>query len=304
MFSFRLRSSSAALLIVICGSVHAQSDPGVPRGGQPVQIAKDSAVGNVVAKVYDGRAAYVRIETRERNAPLNQHPVAIEPTALRALLTRVQLPDSGNEPLFDAAELDEIVAPLTLALARVLPEQDVSFAVSGQHGMLGALIPRSATTVRVFFAEGRMNLIFGLVRQDWESRFRATGYVIPFEPGKRGSVVDRNVRVAATGGAVARRADWVVLDPLAPPVVASPAESTPTPAVVIPSAAVVPSPAPAATPTAPAAPAAPSAPAPADSDAIYRQVAERLKALQKLRDTGVITEEEYQQKRREILKAL
>ena len=200
MFSFRLRSSSAALLIVICGSVHAQSDPGVPRGGQPVQIAKDSAVGNVVAKVYDGRVAYVRIETRERNAPLNQHPVAIEPTALRALLTRVQLPDSGNEPLFDAAELDEIVAPLTLALARVLPEQDVSFAVSGQHGMLGALIPRSATTVRVFFAEGRMNLIFGLVRQDWESRFRATGYVIPFEPGKRGSVVDRNVRVAATGG--------------------------------------------------------------------------------------------------------
>jgi len=73
---------------------------------------------------------------------------------------------------------------------------------------------------------------------------------------------------------------------------------------VIPSAAVVPGPAPAATPTAPAAPAAPSAPAPADSDAIYRQVAERLKALQKLRDTGVITEEEYQQKRREILKAL
>jgi len=54
----------------------------------------------------------------------------------------------------------------------VLPEQDVSFAVSGQHGMLGALIPRSATTVRVFFAEGRMNLIFGLVRQDWEAGSR------------------------------------------------------------------------------------------------------------------------------------
>jgi hypothetical protein len=37
---------------------------------------------------------------------------------------------------------------------------------------------------------------------------------------------------------------------------------------------------------------------------MYRNASERLKALQKLRDTGVITEQEYQEKRREILKAL
>jgi hypothetical protein len=124
--------------------------------------------------------------------------------------------------------------------------------------------------------------------------------LIPFEPGKRAAPVDRNVRVAAPG-AVVRRADWLQLDPFAPPPVAAPTEPpAPPPAIVIPSPSVPP-PAPRAGVPAPA---APDAGAPADGDALYRQVAERLKALQKLRDAGAITEEEYQQKRREILKSL
>lgn len=299
MLSLPLRRLPAALVALACIGAYAQSDPGPTIRGQPAQIVKDSAVGNVVAMVYNGRYGYVRIETRERDAPLNQHPVAIEPVALRALLARVQLPASGDEALFSSAELDEIVAPLAQALARALPEQDVSFAVSGQHGLLGPLAARAVTTARVFFADNRMNLIFGLVRQDWESRYRATGYLIPFEPGKRAAPVDRSVRVAASGGVTVRRADWLALDPLAPPpAAAAPSEPPePTPAVVIP------------TPPSPAAPAAapppaPRTPAASDGDALYRQVAERLKALQKLRDAGVITEEEYQQKRREILNSL
>jgi hypothetical protein len=312
---FPLRRLLGAVLALACACANAQRDPGTTAGGQTPQIAKDSAAGNVVTKVYDGLVAYVRIETRERGAPLNQHPVAIEPATLRALLMRVQLPQKDNDPVFNAADLDEIVAPLAKALAQVLPEQDVSFAVSGRHRGFGLIIPREVTTARVFFAEGRMNLIFGLVREDWESRYRATAYLIPFEPGKRAAPVDRSVRVAASGGAVAKRADWLVLDPLAPPPVEAPADAaTPKPAVVIPAtgaapaapAATVPAPAPQAAPVPQAAPApqaAGGAP-PADSDALYRQTAERLKALKKLRDDGVITEEEYQQKRREILKGL
>lgn len=303
------RVGAALLLAAACAVVHAQRDPGRTVGGQLPQIEKDSAAANVVAMVYDGKVAYVRIETRERNAPLNQHPVAIDAATLRGLLARIQLDDRGDkkpgEPVLSPEQLDEIVAPLAQALGRATPEQDVSFAVSGQHGALGLLVPRKVTTGRVFYADNRLNVIFGLVRQDWESRYRATAYLIPFEPGKRAAAVERTVRVAAAGGE-RRRADWVQIDPLAPP--PSAGSDTVAPAVVIP-----PSPAPAATvardpapaPGAAAPPPAPvSSPPAGEGDALYRQVSERLKALQKLRDAGAITEEEYQQKRREILKAL
>jgi Short C-terminal domain len=296
---------TVAVLAVYCACAYAQRDPGRTTGGQAAQIAKDSAAANVVAKIYDGAVSYVRIETREHGAPLNQHPVAIEPPVLRALLSRVQLPEKGNDPVFNSDQFDEIVAPLAEALARVLPEQDVSFAVSGRVGVVGLLAPRVVTTARVFYVDNRMNLIFGLVRQDWESRYRATAYLIPFEPGKRSGPVDRAVSVRATGAAVTRRPDWLVLDPLAPPPVVAPLQPPPpAPAVVIPSVTTSPAAPSVAAPAPAAPPAAPSAAAPSDGDALYRQVAERLKALQKLRDAGAITEEEYQQKRREILRTL
>lgn len=288
------RRSAVALLALFCACAHAQRDPGTTIGGQVPQIGVDSARKNVVAMIYDGRVAYVRIETREAGAAPNQHPVAVEPATLRALLMRVVWPEKKNEPVFSGDQLDEIVAPLAQALARATPEQDVSFAVSGR-GALGLLAPRDVTTARVFFAEDRMNLVFGLVHKDWESRYRATAYVIPFEPGKRAAPVDQEAKVAGSYGANNRRVDWVMIDPLAQPPAPAPDLAKP-PAVVIPSA----------TPAAPAAPVAPAAApkaTPAESETIARQVTERLKALDKLRDAGVITEQEYQEKRREILKS-
>ncbi|MFM2400253.1 MAG: hypothetical protein RL341_2410, partial [Pseudomonadota bacterium] len=41
--------------------------------------------------------------------------------------------------------------------------------------------------------------------------------------------------------------------------------------------------------------------APAGSDQLYRQTAERLKALQKLKEDGLITDKEYAEKRKAIL---
>ena len=310
------RTALAAAVAFACGTVQAQIDPGMSSRGQAVRIERDSAYGRVVATVHEGRFSYVRIETREPGAPLNQHPVAIDPAALRALLARVQLAGSRSEALFNAAELDEIVPPLAKALAQATPEQDVSFAVAGQHGLMGPLALRVVTTARVFWSDGTMNLIFGFVRREVEAQFRATGYQIGLEPGRRAEPVDRAVRLTATPGATSRRADWLVLDPAATPRAAAPtAAPPPTPAIVVPAPAAAPATVPPAPPPAVAAPApgaAPPPPAaaaplparPTDADALYRNVTERLKALQKLRDSGVITEQEYQDKRREILKSL
>lgn len=302
----------AALAAFVSGTeTRAQSDPGLPNSGRAVHVERDSAAGRIVSTVHEDRFSYVRIESREPGAPLNQHPVAVDAAALRALLARIQAPGGRDESLLSSAELDQLAAPLAKALARATPEQDVSFAVSGRHGVLGLLASRAVTTARVFFADDRLNLIFGLVRRDFESQFRATGYLIAFEPGKRAGPVDRHVQVSVGSGGTTRRADWVALDPRAAPApVAAPSAPALPPAVVIPSPAPVApaAPVPAATavpsPAPPPPPAGTPAAAPQEADALFRQASERLKALQKLRDSGLITEQEFQEKRREILKQL
>ncbi len=339
MYPALQRLAAITLALGLALPCAAQTPGAPPPRGNALRIERDSAADRVVAVVYEGRFSYVRLETREPGAALNQHPASVDPQALRSLLARLQLPGSRAEPLFNDDELNELVPPLLQALARATPEQDVTFAISGQHGFMGPLAARVVTTARVFFQDGRMNLVFGLVRRDFESQYKATGYLIAFEPGKRASAVDRSAQVIAAYGAERRRADWLVLDPQATPPSAPVAAPMP-PAVVVPAPAAA---AATATPAAPAAPAAPSAastsatpvapaaaaasvstpattppgppsrtagatapaaPAAPDAETIYRNVSERLKALDKLRASGLISDQEYQEKRRELLRQL
>lgn len=285
-----------ASLMLAAAPLHAQTDPGSTSRGNQIRIEKDSAAGRVVQMVYEGRFSYVRIETREPGAPTNQHPVAITPAALRATLDQARL-RNGNEALLTAKQLDEITAPLATALGRVTPEQEASFAVSDQFGYLGTLAAKSVTTGRVFQRDGQLNLIVGLLRYEFENQFRASGYLVPFEPGQRAKAVDRSAKlVVASGAGSSKRDDWLVLGLAAAPAVAAPASAPAVPAQ--------PGAAPAATAASAATAPATPAPAPADADALYRATAERLKTLQRLRDSGLITEQEYQEKRKQILKDL
>ena len=179
----------------------AQPDVGIPPLGHAVRIQPTSTDKQVVAYVYTGRYSWVRIETRESGAALNQHPVVVAPANLRAVLEQVQWVDTPSEPLFSSKQLDEITAPVAAALGRASAEQDVSFAVSDQFGFLGPLASRAVTTARVFLRDGELQLIVGLARRDFESQFRGTGTLIAFEPGQRAQPVDRQVKLAVAAGA-------------------------------------------------------------------------------------------------------
>jgi hypothetical protein len=148
--------------------------------------------------------------------------------------------------------------------------------------VLGPLSSRVVTTGRVFRRDGRLEVIVGLLHKDFENQFRATGWLLPFEPGQRAKPVESatHVAVAAAMGE-RRRADWVAmnLDALPAPAAAGPAAGRP------------------------GAPAGVVAP-PATADSLYRSISERLKALQKLKDEGLVSEQEYQEKRKAILQSL
>lgn len=307
--TFRSAAAIAALVLTGTCAAQVQVEPGAATG-RNVTLGRDSAAGRVVSVEYEGLYSNVRIERSEPGAEPNQHPIAIDAVAMRSLLASLQLPGPKTEPLLTAAELDQIAAPLASALRKAAADQDVTFAVSDRHGYLGPLAPRAVTTARVFRREGQLQVIAGLVRHDFENQFRGTGYLIPFEPGSRAKAVNSDARIAVEAGAGNnRRPDWAVLwldaKPAAPATVAAPA-AAPSAAPAAPSTSTAPAATPAAAAVVPA-PRAGSVPetAPAampDSDTIYRNVSERLKALQRLRDAGLITEPEYQEKRRQILK--
>ncbi len=270
------RAALGASLSIALSAALAQPDVGTPPLGHAVRILPTSADKQVVAYVYTGRYSFVRIETRESGAALNQHPVTIAPARLRAALEQVQWVDTPSEALFSSKQLDEITAPVAAALGRASAEQDVSFAVSDQFGFFGPLASRAVTTARIFLRDGQLQLIVGLARRDFESQFRGSGTLIAFEPGQRAQPVDRQVRLAVVAGSGRQlRADWVALG-----VSGDPAAAAPT------------------FPTLPAAAAAKGA------EEIYRGVAERLRALEKLRNDGLITEAEYQEKRKQLLRDL
>jgi Short C-terminal domain len=95
------------------------------------------------------------------------------------------------------------------------------------------------------------------------------------------------------------RADWVALDVGGSAAARAPVGAT-VPSVPAPQAPTLSAPAVSAGAT--AASAVPSAGRGAEE--IYRGVAERLRALDKLRSDGLITEAEYQEKRRQLLRDL
>lgn len=296
-----IRSALGILVATLACAAAAQPQVGTPPLGHTVRITPTSTEKAVAAQVYSGRYSWVRIEAREGGAATNQHPVQVSAADVRALLAQVQWVGDPTEPLFSAKQLDEIAAPVASAFGRASAEQEVSFAVSDQFGFIGPLASRAVTTARLFRQDDRLQVIIGLGRRDFESQFRGTGTLIAFEPGQRGQIVDRNVKLAVAPDAGRQvRADWVALAmgrevaPTAPPTsaVAAPGAAPPPS-----KAAVVPSPSPTVQPATPPA-------AARGADEIYRNVAERLRALDKLRSDGLISEAEYQDKRKQLLRDL
>jgi hypothetical protein len=283
----------AALAVAALPPVFAQQP--TTGSGRALTVGKDSAAERVVKVTYQGKYSFVRIENREPGAAENQHPVVIAPEVMRAVLAQIMLKERKPEPVMNDEELNEIAAPLAQALAQATSAQDVAFAVTGAHAGFGPLSLRTVTTGRVFQQSGQLNVIFGLIRNEFEGQLRGTGYLIPFEPGQRAKLLSRGIELSAAQGA-RPRADWLKFDRLpttaaAPAVAPAPA----APAVAAPAAA---SPAPAAAASNAAATAAPAVP---PTDQLYNRTADRLKALQRLKDDGLITEKEFQEKRKAIL---
>ncbi len=214
----------------------------------------------------------------------NAHPSVVAPEMLRRALGSLSTVFKGRtETVFSNEELDELVGPISAALAAAAPGNDVEvLSTARRHGNF--LSTPYGVTARLFVSDAGLNLIVQDARLDFYHAYRATKVLPALQYGSR-----------RTGGATmlttplgqSLRGDWVIFPLQAlSSVVASPAGPAPLPAM----SAAPPS-------------AAPAAAARRD-DRFFEEQEQRLRGLQRLREQNLITEEEFQRKRREILQLL
>ena len=240
---------------------------------------------------------FTRIElvAREPGSEPNQHPATLQPEGLRQQLAQIQaVGRNGVQPLFASDELGELVLPLTQALGRAGPGDDVLLLSSARRAGDIFMAP-TAVTVRLFVQGGQLQFIVRDVRLEFYDTYRGTHVAPRFSFGSRKAAAGASVQSAAATNA---RPDWLAI-PLQ--------GAAPGSAAAVPAGPAGPA-TPAAAPAVPAAIApAPAAPAPArkalDAAAV-EDIERRLEVLKRLRDKGLINEDEYQQKRKEILQLL
>ena len=231
----------------------------------------------------------IRLVPRESGASPNQHPLQIEPETLRQQLAQLRFESrQGSQALFAADELGELTEPLAQALSNAGPDDDVLLLSTSRRGA-GLLAQPLGVTARLFAQGGALQVIVNDARLEFVNNYLGSHKPPEFTFGSRNRPSQANLRSAS---ATSRRPDWLAL-----PLTASAAPMVPAAAAVAAPAAVAPAaPAPAAAPVAP--PPRPRDPGFAD------EIEQRLLTLKRLRERGLISEEEYQQKRREILQLL
>ncbi|MEJ2153748.1 MAG: SHOCT domain-containing protein [Desulfobacteraceae bacterium] len=226
----------------------------------------------------------------------NSHPARIETDQLLDALARVRA-RSGETgeviDLFPKKNREQMAGRLAKEMRRLEPGEELHL-VSFRH--IGSLFStkRHASSARVFVEDGRLNLIFGQIDLIY-SEFRDPQRPVPPMGSRKAAAALKGEIMPAEGvSLVDGRKDWVALSLVQatqPPHMAAP-----------PSPAVTPPPQPAAAPASKEVDNAPSPKSPESAIApTEKSIEEKLQILKNLREKELITEEEYVEKKREIL---
>ncbi|MET0351940.1 MAG: SHOCT domain-containing protein [Rhizobacter sp.] len=283
--AFRRATAGALLGLAFAVPAHAQKPLDWALGGIP---PKEAPGEKLMFRV--GESSGLQLVPREDGAAPNDQPRTIDPAVLRQqlLLLTYVTPKGAAEPLFSDDEAGDLSGPLAKAFAIAKPTQDVLLFSSSRRDSY--FTPPVGLSARLFLVADKLNVIVAQPRIEYYGQWRINSSVRPefvFGSRTKGSAT----KLQAPEGVLTRN-DWGVL----PLVAVASAPARPAPPALAPAPLPVPTQAAPAVAPAPVAPAAAPAPS-ADPEA-------RLRTLKRLRDGGLISEEEFQQKKAEILKTL
>jgi hypothetical protein len=234
----------------------------------------------------------VRIVPREAGTPENRHPATLSTETLQQVLGLIQTPvGKGRQPLLTPQEVRNLTEPLIQALEGASAAEDVLLLSSARRDE-GTLETPKAVTARLFVTPQGLQLLVNDARFEYYDRWRGTGSTPNFSYGSRASSSTTTVQSPV---AINQRPGWLTF-PLTPGMTLA----------MLPTAATTSTSSVSTLPAAPSrAQTATTAPAPVKRDAaFFDEQEQRLLAIKKLRDKDLMTEAEYQQKRKDILQGL
>jgi hypothetical protein len=254
---------------------------------------------NVVQIVWRDGYQFVRIEASEGapSAQLEAGP-SLGVEGVKRALNAVRLRKGSGDPTqaFDAAEINALAEPLAKALAALKPGQEVAFSVRYSLGVL-ALGQKTITAGRIFPDNGSLDIIFGTVRAPYAGQLIATGMPPTIQTGSRRRPTQVDYSVVSEGSvSLARsdRGDWAKIaqeawntPQIAPAAAVNAPNSTVTPAAVAPPSRLSPAPEP-------------------DAKNLRdpKDIEQRIETLRRLLDKHLITEEEFERHKNDLLNRL
>ena len=256
----------AALLLINGLAVPAQAADG-PMDFVLQGLARPTRSAGQTGPVSWRMAEYsaIRLVDVEAGAAANELPQTLSTERVSAALTSLTT-DDGREPLFNRDEIEQLAPTLVKVLQAARPDQDLLLMSSARRGR-GLLTPQITVTARLFVHAQQLHLIVREDRIDVINPYRRTQMLPKFAFGSRTEAGTARLRAEGRAGV---RADWIswplaALQMNAP---AAPALSTTLQAVP----AVVPA-----------------------------SLEERLRTLKRLHEQGLISDDDYTQRRRQIL---
>jgi hypothetical protein len=186
-------------------------------------IGKKKQQETFVKKLWSSGEQFVAIEKQDRQQGVavrpNQHITEISVERVRSMLESMELRSGDkdrNMPLFNEEEIKILSEYIPVGLALSGPDEDVTFAVIGLYvEALGVLKKREVTTGRVFYQDGRINIIFGDIHRELKETMgvKEDRRLNPFLAGSRAGSVgyQGGTILPKQGGEIfaKNRQDWV-----------------------------------------------------------------------------------------------
>jgi hypothetical protein len=186
-------------------------------------IGKKKQQETFVKNLWSSGEQYVAIVKQDSQQGVavrpNQHITEISVERVRTMLESMEIRSTDkdrNMPLFNEDEIKILSEYIPVGLALSGPDEDVTFAVIGLYvEALGVLKKREVTTGRVFYQDGRINIIFGDIHRELKETMgvKEDRRLNPFLPGSRAGSVgyqDGTILPKPGGEVFAKnRQDWV-----------------------------------------------------------------------------------------------